>query len=199
MKILVLYCILYIPVAVYAQETTSTAIDKAVVCSSCHGKTGNSDNPQWPNLAGQHPQYFIKQLKDMQDSAVRNAPAMNALVGILSEQDIHDLAIYYAKMPLAKGISAKEYLARGKQIYRGGDFGKRISACIACHGPNGTGNPQAGFPVLSGQHADYTVQQLLAFKKGIRKNDLNHIMQDISSRMSRKDMQAVAQYIEGLN
>ena len=76
---------------------------------------------------------------------------------------------------------------------------KRITACIACHGPQGTGNAQAGFPVLSGQHAAYTVLQLVAFKDGKRKNDLNHIMQDISNRMSKEDMEAVAHYIEALH
>ncbi|PWY55712.1 cytochrome c4 [Legionella qingyii] len=199
MKKFVLTFILCFPLVLFAQENTSSAADKAVICSACHGQQGNSPNPDWPNIAGQHPKYFIKQLNDMKDSALRNAPTMNALVATLSKQDMDDLAAYYAKMPLANGSTPKQFLKRGEQIYRGGDFAKRITACIACHGPKGTGNAQAGFPILSGQHAAYTVLQLNAFKDGKRKNDLNHIMQDISSRMSQEDMEAVAHYIEGLH
>jgi cytochrome c553 len=199
MKKFALAVILCVPLTVYAQENTPTTANKAMVCSACHGQSGNSPNPEWPNLAGQHPKYFIKQLRDMKDKSLRDAPTMSALVATLSDQDMDDLAAYYAKMPLAQGSTPQEYLQRGEQLYRGGDFTKRITACIACHGPKGTGNAQAGFPVLSGQHAAYTLLQLLAFKDGKRKNDLNHIMQDISSRMSREDMEAVAHYIEGLH
>jgi len=199
MKKFALTLILCAPLVIYAQENTTTITSKAQICTACHGSEGNSSNDQWPNLAGQHPKYFIKQLKDMKDDALRNAPTMKALVATLSEQDMDDLAAYYAKMPLAQGSTPKEFLQRGEQLYRGGDFAKRITACIACHGPQGTGNAQAGFPVLSGQHAAYTVLQLVAFKDGKRKNDLNHIMQDISNRMSKEDMEAVAHYIEALH
>ncbi|KTD12000.1 cytochrome c4 [Legionella gratiana] len=199
MKKFVLAFILYTPLALFAQEDGSSAANKAIVCAACHGQQGNSTNPEWPNIAGQHPKYFIKQLKDMKDASLRNAPVMSALVATLSDQDMDDLAAYYAKMPLAQSSTPENFLKRGEQIYRGGDFAKKITACIACHGPKGTGNAQAGFPALSGQHAAYTVLQLNAFKEGKRKNDLNHIMQDISSRMSQEDMDAVAHYIEGLH
>ncbi|MGC1183097.1 c-type cytochrome [Legionella sp.] len=199
MKKLALTVILCIPIVMYAQENSTYIANKALVCSACHGQKGNSSNPEWPNLAGQHPKYLIKQLKEIKKGTLRNAPTMSALIAPLSEQEIDDLAIYYAKMPLAQGSTPKEFLHRGEQLYRGGDFAKGITACIACHGPNGIGNAQAGFPVLSGQHAAYTVSQLQAFKDHKRKNDLNHIMQDISSRMSQEDMEAVAHYIEGLH
>ncbi|CAM4414607.1 MAG: Cytochrome c4 [Legionella sp.] len=199
MKKFALAIILCVPLPSYAQENTPTITNKAMVCSACHGLSGNSPNPEWPNLAGQHPKYFIKQLKEMKDTSLRDAPTMSGLVATMSDQDMDDLAAYYAKIPLVQGSTPKEFLQRGEQLYRGGDFTKRITACIACHGPKGTGNAQAGFPVLSGQHAAYTLLQLLAFKNGKRKNDLNHIMQDISSRMSREDMEAVAHYIEGLH
>lgn len=199
MKKFVLTFILWAPLTLCAQENTASVANKAVVCTGCHGPQGNSTNPEWPNIAGQHPKYFIKQLKDIKDSSERNVPTMTALVAMLNEQDMDDLAAYYAKMPLAQGSTPEKFLKRGEQIYRGGDFSKRITACIACHGPKGTGNAQAGFPVLSGQHAAYTVLQLNAFKDGKRKNDLNHIMQDISSRMNQDDMEAVAHYIEGLH
>ncbi|KTD52916.1 c-type cytochrome [Legionella quateirensis] len=198
MKKLALTLILCIPAVIYAQENPQTGQNKAQVCAACHGQQGISPTPEWPNLAGQHKQYLVKQLKDMKAGTLRIAPTMTAMIANLNEQDMNDLASFYAKMPLAEGATPKKYLQRGEQIYRGGDFNKHITACIACHGPKGTGNAQAGFPVLSGQKAAYTVMQLQAFKDGKRTNDLNHIMRDISDRMTQDDMEAVAHYIEGL-
>jgi cytochrome c553 len=197
MKKLALAIILCMPFLIHAKRNPTA--DKAQVCAACHGSEGKHNIFQWPNLAGQHPKYFVKQLKDMKDGSLRNVPAMSSLIATLSAQDIDDLAAYYAKIPIAQGSTPKEFVQRGEQLYRVGDFSKRITACIACHGPKGTGNGQAGFPVLSGQHAEYTLLQLIAFKDGKRKNDLNHIMQDISSKMNQKDMNAVAHYIEGLH
>lgn len=198
MKKLALALFLCSPMIIYAQDNPQSGVDKALVCTACHGPQGIGTTPEWPNLAGQHEQYLIKQMNDIKDGKHRNVPTMTGVIANFSEQDIHDLAVYYAKMPLPEGSTPKKYLERGEQLYRGGDLSKHISACIACHGPKGTGNEQAGFPVLSGQHAAYTIMQLQAFKDGKRTNDLNHIMQDISARMSQDDMEAVAHYIEGL-
>jgi len=199
MKKLALIFFLCTPLVIYAQDNAPSTANKALVCAACHGQQGNSVNPEWPNLAGQNTKYFVKQLKDFKNSSLRSAPTMSALLANFNEQDMDDLAAYYAKMPLAQGATPEKFLKRGELLYRGGDFGKRITACIACHGPKGTGNAQAGFPGLSGQHALYTLMQLRAFKDGKRRNDLNHIMQDISSRMDKDDMEAVAHYIEGLH
>ncbi|CAM2841826.1 c-type cytochrome [Legionella worsleiensis] len=198
MKKLALTLILCFPLVLHAQENLQDVQNKAQICAACHGPQGISSAAEWPNLAGQHQHYLVKQLKDIQQGTQRVAPTMIAMVANLSEQDMNDLASFYAKMPRAQGSTPKKYLRRGEQIYRGGDFSKHITACIACHGPNGTGNAQAGFPVLAGQKATYTVLQLQAFKDGKRSNDLNHIMRDISGRMSQDDMEAVAHYIEGL-
>ncbi len=197
MKKLALALILYSPFVIFAQEN-QTELSQAAVCTTCHGAKGISPQPIWPNLAGQNEAYFIKQVKEIKENKVRQVPTMMGIVANLKEQDIKDLAAYYAKMPIPEGTTPKKYLDRGEQLYRGGDFEKRIAACIACHGPKGTGNASAGFPVLSGQHAQYTVLQLQAFKEGKRSNDLNHIMRDISNRMSQEDMEAVSHYIEGL-
>jgi len=198
MKKLALVFILCSPVVLYAQDNPSSGQNKALLCAACHGPEGVSTNSEWPNLAGQNEKYFIKQLKDLQQGTLRNAPTMSAMIATLNQQDIDDLAAYYAKMPVAQGSSPKKFVQRGEQLYRGGDFNKHIAACIACHGPKGTGNAQAGFPVLSGQHATYTAMQLQAFKDGKRTNDYNQIMQDICGKMTQDDMEAVAHYIEGL-
>ena len=174
------------------------ADDKSLLCAACHGPQGISVNSEWPNIGGQNPRYFSKQLNDMKNGKSRDPGSMVGIVNALSEQDINDLAEYYAKMPAAEGVTAKNFLQRGQQLYRGGDMSKHIIACIACHGPKGTGNNQAGFPQIAGQHANYTIAQLAAFKEKKRTNDLNQIMQDISSKMSNEDIEAVAHYIQGL-
>jgi cytochrome c553 len=198
MKKLALVLILCCSPMAFAETNPQNIQEKAAVCIACHGQNGISTNPEWPNLAGQHPTYFVKQLNDIKAGKSRIAPTMVAMIVNLNAQEMNDLAAYYAKMPLAEGSTAKKYVQRGEQLYRGGDLDKHIPACIACHGPTGTGNEQAGFPSLSGQKAMYTMMQLQAFKDKKRTNDLNNIMQDIGSRMSQEDIEAVANYIQGL-
>ena len=185
--------------AIMAAEAYQAGQEKSIVCAACHGPTGISSNPEWPTLSGQHASYLIKQLQDFKAQQGRSLPTMTVMVMNLSPQDMKDLAAFYASQPLPDGTTPKQYLKRGEQLYSGGDFSKHITACIACHGPKGHGNAEANFPTLSGQHAAYTILQLQAFKTHSRRNDLNAIMQDISSRMSTDDMRAVAHYIEGLH
>lgn len=185
-------------VSVWAAGDAAEGKKKSVVCAACHGVDGNSASVVWPNLAGQHQKYIVKQLLDYK-KGIRSEASMRAFALGLSVQDIEDLAAYYASQPRKLGVAKKKYLQRGEQIYRGGDLNKGITACIACHGPRGLGNADAGFPVLSGQKVQYTVNQLLAYRENKRKNDINHIMRDISKRMSKQDMEAVANYISGLH
>lgn len=181
-----------------APGPNDNASDKMSICATCHGKAGISTNPMCPNLAGQHRSYLLKQLHDFKQAKTRNSSVMSGIAATLSEEDMEKLTTFFSQQKLAEGTTPERYLKRGEQVYRGGDLDKHIAACIACHGPKGTGNGQAGFPVLSGQRAEYIVQQLKAFKEGRRKNDLNGMMQDISTRMSEDDMQAVAYYLQGL-
>jgi cytochrome c553 len=197
-KILIIFGLLS-AMAAQAAVPSSPVPEKASLCVACHGPQGNSINPQWPNIAGQHPSYFLKQLHDFKQGKTRNAPTMTTIVRSLSEEDMVALADYYSKLPVAKGSTPQKYLARGEKLYRGGDMDKHITACLACHGPQGLGNDQANFPLLSGQNAAYTIQQLQAFKDKTRTNDLNSIMHDISSRMDKDDMEAVSYYIQGLH
>lgn len=198
MKKMVFAVLLLGSISAKSADNVPTIPAKATLCIACHGQLGNSTNPQWPNIAGQHSNYTNKQLHDFKETR-RNAPTMAAIVSTLTDQDMAELAIYYSKQPIAENSVPKKYLQRGEQIYRGGDIEKHISACIACHGPKGTGNEQAGFPLLSGQHAAYTMQQLQAFKDKVRHNDLNSIMHDIAARMSQEDIEAVSYYIQGLH
>lgn len=196
-KIFFFLCLFAINPA-FATDNAKALQDKAVVCSACHGADGKSNNASWPNLAGQHAPYLIKQLNDFKQAKTRDNPVMSPILAQLNQDDIVALAAFYAAKPRAHGQTSPRYQQRGEQLYRHGDFTKHITACIACHGPHGTGNAQAGFPSLAGQQVDYTRQQLQAFHDKKRTNDPNHIMQDITARMSPEDMIAIAHYLAGL-
>jgi cytochrome c553 len=198
MKKMVFVLALFCSIALHAANSIITPPAKAALCIACHGPMGNSTNPQWPNIAGQHSSYIYKQLLDYKKRTARSSATMNAIVATLSDEEMRELANFYAAQPIAEGQTPEKYLKRGEQLYRGGDFDKHITACIACHGPRGTGNAQAGFPSLSGQNAPYLITQLQEFKDKKRQNDLNGIMRDICTRMDLEDMENVAYYIQGL-
>lgn len=173
--------------------------DKAQVCAACHGADGNSLNPLWPSLAGQHAAYTSKQLADFKAGETRMDPVMAEQVKNLSPEDMADLGAHFATLTPAGGFVSEEQLALGQRIYRGGNQETGVPACIACHGPNGAGDPMAGVPALTGQRVPYTVKQLNAFRGGERKNDTNGSMRDASRFLSDADIQAVSEYIAGLH
>ena len=171
--------------------------NKSATCVGCHGPDGNSFNPIWPKLAGQHPQYLAKQLHEFK-SGMRKDPMMAGMAAPLGDQDIEDLAAFFATQPINKATPDAELAAQGEVIYRGGDLSKNLAACTGCHGPSGNGNPTAQFPSLRGQHADYLAKQLRDFKAGTRENDLNGMMRDIAQALSEDEIKAVAAFISGL-
>ena len=173
--------------------------DKAQVCAACHGVDGNSASPDWPNLAGQHAAYTSKQLADFKAGETRTDPVMAEQVKKLSPEDMADLGAYFATLAPAGGFVSEEHLPLGQRIYRGGNQETGVPACIACHGPNGAGDPMAGVPALTGQRIPYTVKQLNAFRGGHRKNDRNATMRDASRFLSDADIHAVSEYIAGLH
>lgn len=179
------------------QEIDTSAVEQTAntVCAACHAADGNSAITINPKLAGQHEGYLYKQLKNFKDGTRKNA-VMGGMVANLSPADMQGLAAYYASQS-AKLAKAKTEGAGslGEQIYRGGIATTNVPACAACHGANGEGMPKR-FPRLSAQHADYTLQQLKIFRSGGRANA--PMMQAISTRMTEAEMQAVADYIQGL-
>jgi cytochrome c553 len=172
---------------------------KSAMCAACHGATGSKTTlPTYPTLAGQHASYIAKQLADFKSGA-RMDPIMMGMVAALSEQDMADIAAYFASQAASVGSADAEKAAAGKKIYEGGDKVKGVSACMACHGPSGAGNPGAAFPGLGGQNKDYVVKALKDFRSGTRSNDLNGMMRDIAAKMSDSDIDNVAEYIVGLH
>lgn len=170
---------------------------KSATCAACHGADGNSVNPEWPKLAGQHPSYIAKQLANFKEDARVN-PSMSPMAKPLSEQDMADLAAYFSSQAVKPGEADQTKVALGEQMYKGGNNATGVAACAACHGPTGTGNPASNFPSLSGQHATYIKNQLNAFRKGERANDAGKMMRNVAAKMTDAEIEAVAEYIAGL-
>ncbi|MEN8176027.1 MAG: c-type cytochrome [Pseudomonadota bacterium] len=182
---------------VNAAGDSAAGQQKSAVCAGCHGADGNSANAAWPKLAGQHEIYIVKQLADFK-SGERNNATMSPMAAPLSEQDMQDLAAYYAVQPLSGGEADPTQVDLGEKIFRGGNPASGVAACASCHAPNGIGNPPANFPRVSGQHADYLETTLKEFRNGARTNDAAKMMQNIAVRMTDAEIKAVAQYMQGL-
>lgn len=164
-------------------------------CVSCHGAAGNSTIAANPKLAGQFDTYLHKQLVDF-TLPTRNQPIMTTYAKMLSAEEKANIAAYLAKQVQKPGAAKnKDTVELGRKIYRGGIADRGVAACAGCHGANGNGIP-AQYPRLAGQHQDYTVAQLQAFKGEARKNSVQ--MTALSQRMSDAEMKAVADYIAGL-
>jgi cytochrome c553 len=177
---------------------------QTAVCGACHGPDGNSAVPTFPKLAGQGEKYLLKQLQDIRDGA-RPVPTMAGQLDGKSNQDLADIAAYYASQTRTGGQTDPALLALGESVYRGGIPERKVAACTACHSPTGSGNAPAGFPALAGQHADYIAAQLIAYRKGYedeagRTNDGDiRIMRTTAFGLSDKEIQAVASYAAGLH
>ncbi len=182
-----------------AQGSAEAGQAIAAPCAACHGVDGNSLTPLWPNLAGQHASYLIRQMEAYQ-SGEREDVLMTALASPLSAEDIADLAAYYATLPAIQRGADPDLVELGQRIYRSGLPDRGVAACIACHGPSGRGNPLAIYPVVSGQHADYTVITLRAYASGDRRSDssVNQMMRDIAASLQEDEIQAVASSIHCL-
>lgn len=165
------------------------------MCASCHGADGNSGSPSNPKLAQQHPEYLVKQLQEFK-SDKRNNAVMKGFASSLSDQDMKNIAYWLTSKRAKAGFAKdKELVALGERIYRGGIADRQVPACAGCHSPNGAGIPSQ-YPRLSGQHADYSIAQLTAFRDGIRKNNLQ--MTQVAAKMNDREIRAVSDYIAGL-
>lgn len=172
---------------------------KVVMCGACHGPDGNSLAPNFPKLAGQGERYLLKQLNDIK-SGNRQVVEMTGLLNNLSEQDLADIAAYYASQKMSVGAADPQLVARGEALFRGGKLEEGMPACTGCHSPNGAGLDAAGFPQLGGQHAGYVAKQLTDFREGNRTNDGDSmIMRAIAAKLSNKDIAAVSSFVQGLH
>ncbi|QIR15972.1 c-type cytochrome [Shewanella aestuarii] len=188
---------------VMAEGNAEAGKTKSLVCSACHGVDGNSMIDMYPKLAGQHPSYLEKQLKEFRSAMQtggkegRMDPIMGGMAVALTDQDIADLAAFYSTQTLVVADVA-DVPAEGEALYKGGDMARGITACIACHGPDAKGMEAAGFPAVGGQHANYIKIQLNKFRDTNRHNDLNGMMQDVSKKLSDADIEALSKYISSI-
>lgn len=175
----------------------------SVVCSACHGADGNSAVASFPKLAGLGEKYLLKQLMDIRDGG-RPIATMVGLLDEKSDQDLANLAAFYAGQARSGSQANPDLVALGEKVYRSGVAERKVAACTSCHSPNGKGNAPAGFPALAGQHADYIAAQLKAYRKGYedktgRTNDgESKIMRTNAFGLSDKEIEAVASYAAGL-
>lgn len=189
---------------------------KAAVCAACHGMDGNSSDPQYPRLAGQHEGYIGRQLVLFKLGARPN-PIMLGFAAMLSPQDMRDIGAYFATQKPQAGVADETVIADalspykgqrivdvGQKLYRGGDAARGIPACTACHGPAGRGVPGPSYPSLGGQHAGYTTTALKLFKAtpagaSILKDPTYTIMAEIAGRLTDEEILALSSYLEGLH
>jgi cytochrome c553 len=172
------------------------------VCAACHGADGNSQLAVNPKLAGQHPEYLFKQMKNFKAAdgkpAERNSAIMNGMIAAFDDGQMRDLAAYFGAQKQTGDVAKnRETIELGQKLYRSGDLSKGLPACAACHGPAGAGLP-AQFPRIGGQFAEYTEVQLKSFRDGVRANDPNKMMRMVALKMTDAEIRAVADYVAGL-
>ena len=165
------------------------------VCAACHTADGSRGSPANPILQGQHAEYLAKQLTEFKSGKRKNA-VMNGMAAPLSEEDIRNVAAFYASKTAKPGFAKnKDTVALGEKIWRGGISERNVPACAGCHGPTGSGLP-AQYPRLGGQHGDYVEAQMTAFRSGARAN--NPVMVTVAAKMNDKEIKAVSDYVAGL-
>lgn len=173
---------------------------RSITCAACHGPEGNSANPLWPNIAGQHASYIMNQLMAFKEGKRVNA-LMSSQAMLLSDEDMANLAVYYeGKSRAVQTVADPDLVSRGESLYRAGIAETGVAACLACHGPKGVGNPAAQYPAIGGQHAAYTEKTLKDYRSGERQSVAgNNAMNEIAAKLSDDDIKALASYLQGLH
>ena len=174
----------------------------STVCAACHNADGNSVQSANPKLAAQHAEYLFKQMQEFKAAEgkqpVRVNAVMNGMIAAYNEDQMRDLAAYFAAQTLiGEKARNRETIEAGQKLYRAGVMAKGLPACAACHGPAGAGIP-AQYPRIGGQFAEYIEAQLKASRAGTRSNDPNKMMRMIAIKMTDAETKAVSDYIAGL-
>ncbi len=175
-----------------AAGEAETGKQKAVSCAGCHGSEGVATAPIYPSLAGQLATYTYKQLKDYKDGTRANA-MMAAFVTTLSDQDMADLAAWYATLPPPAATPAGPELPLAQRLVQHGDGKRLIPSCASCHGSRGEGQAVA-VPALAGQHAAHFSDTMRAYKNASRANDVYAVMRSIAKELSEEEIQQLGTY-----
>lgn len=184
----------------FTQGSAEAGAAKAAVCSACHGPAGKSSNPEWPKLAGQSSRYTYQQLQNYKNG-VRKNPLMSAQAAALSDQDMRDLAAYFAAQPFSPGVASEAAVATAQKIYRSGDATRELPACAACHLPNGAGVAASAYPRLGGQHSTYAAKSLRDYRelsKAALPDGNLRTMATVAGKLTDAEIEALASYVNGL-
>ncbi len=172
------------------QQAIKMGKQRALLCSQCHGKDGNSTKPDIPNLASQNPVYLLEQIKRFADGRRKNY-VMNALSKNLSAEDKINLAIFYANMRVKKIKTDTQLAAKGQPLY--------VSKCSVCHGERGIG--KADFARIAGQQVQYVETTLRRFRQNANmKSERNvkrrsSVMEGVTKTLSDGEIKALTAYI----
>ena len=159
-------------------------------CAICHGPQGVSDANS-PNLAGQFAAVTYKELVDFKTGARVNV-VMSPFAANLSNQDMLDIAGYYAFLPRVPSNKLDPAMVPPPIVTIGAPM-RNIAPCGSCHGDI---DNKAGSPWLGGQSAVYIKAQLQAFAAGTRRNDISQQMRNIARQMTAEEIDQVARYYE---
>jgi cytochrome c553 len=167
-------------------------------CQECHGSDGNGNRPEgkFPKLAGQYPEYMVKQLQNYR-TGERKYDFMTMLVRSMEDADLADISAYYANQKIMHGDGSGDNSV-GKNLFVNGDAGRSIFSCVSCHGAVGTFSENIRYPVIGGQERNYLANQIAEWRSGERKNSKDGVMNSVAKSLTDTEIQALADYISGL-
>ncbi|MDB5947648.1 MAG: cytochrome-like protein [Ramlibacter sp.] len=174
---------------------------KTAMCIGCHGIRGyQASFPEVyrvPMISGQNPKYIIAALTAYKNGD-RKHPTMRGIADSLSEQDINDIANYYA----TRGVDANQHVADKPSHEPNAQVAALLqkAACVSCHGSNFS-KPIENYPKIAGQHNDYLFAALRAYK--MENNPTmgrnNAVMGAIARQFSSAELKALASYVGSLD
>lgn len=188
---------------------------KAGVCAACHGMDGNAMQQNAPRIAGMPERYIAEQLELFKTGQRTSglAGVMMPFASLLSAQDMRDVGAWFAEQKAGAGVADDTVIADGpnkgmkfyqvgERLFRDGDANRGIPACMACHGPAGSGNPGPAYPALHGQDATYVARRLEEYRAGTSsyKNPAHfQLMAMVSKPLTDEEIQSLASYVQGLH
>lgn len=178
-------------------------------CAECHGIDGNihapNESAKIPKLAGQSPDYLLKQFQDFRSSERKN-DFMAMMARNLDDSDVVDILAWYASQPVMSGTGTAN--PQGQTLYLNGDPARGIEPCASCHGVNGKGVQEALpkypdlepslIPAIGGQDWHYLEQQLRDWRAGVRTNSQDGIMNKVTEKLSDSEINALSDFIAAL-
>lgn len=172
-------------------------VHEQMMCNACHGETGQSPSRNYASLNGQTKEYTIKMLMDYRDGRRwENYKQANIMVKIseaLSDQQIADLAAFYAKQPLTSWTLTKSEKA---DHTTDATLKALATTCTSCHGEKGQGNQIV--PAIAGQVPEYVIRTLKAYKNKTRTNDIDQTMAQFTYALTDDQIENLAKHFATL-